>query len=705
MSVGAGPKTAAADMLSAALGYAAKGWKVFPVQPDGKAPLTTAGYKDGTDNPDQIRAWWFDTPKANIGLALEQSGLVAIDADTYKPECDWAKTATANDVPTTLIQCSARGGTHYIFKADDCARYVGRVGEAVDVKHRGYILLEPSTFEGGIYRFQNDAPIAQAPDWLKRPERTLAEVKGNAQGATGRTLAEVEDALRYVSADCNYHTWLSVLQGLHSEFGSDAIQLAEEWSLTAPHRFEDGAVDRKFASFSGDGGVTINTVFDLARKGGADLGALAHRHFDVTEFFAPVAQEVSSIFEQLAANSKQAPDGNAKRRGLPLMSFAEAAASALEAGAEPLIDGLLDAGAASVVFGPSNVGKTFVVLDMAHAVATGRPWAGRATTRSGVLYLALEGGGGIRKRFAALQLDHPGAVPSNLVLSCATIDMCGSPDSAQDIIDAVGTIPGGCGLVVVDTMARAMNGGDENSAVDVGKFVSNIDAIRRATGAHVLVVHHTGKEVGRGARGHSSLRAAVDTEIEIAAGAIKNPKQRDHDLAEDMAFALEGVALGNDAKGRPVKSAVVRIRADRDQATPSQTPTATEARMLDAVRAMTTGRAAAASDASADDVAAYLKGQGEDIEKGTARKHLDRLCAKQWLRKPKSGTGRGRYSLTAVAQLEPAALPPASFSTGETGHFPSSTSSSTSLGGTVVSLPKRRATEDRGRESGRDIFG
>lgn len=690
------------DMLTAALAYAARGWKVFPCKPEAKTPLTQQGFKDATTDPDQIRAWWSGAPDANIGLNLEGSGLTAIDADTYKPECEWETVRAAQQVPATLTQRSARGGTHFIFKTEPGARYVGTAGEGVDVKHKGYILLHPSRFGGGTYQWQNDAPIAPAPVWLKRPERTLAETLGNSAGISGRTMGEVEEALTWISPDRPYDPWNNILMAIHDEFDMDGVPLADEWSARAPHRYRAGEVEAKFASFTRGGGITISTVFDLARKAGADLGQLRAKHNDPTSMFKPV---IPSTSVQAPENREGTPETGGKRRGLPLMSFAEAAASALQAGADPLIDGLLDAGAASVVFGPSNVGKTFVVLDMAHAVATGRPWAGRATTQSGVLYLALEGGGGIRKRFAALQKDHAGAVPTNLILSCATIDLCGSQESAQDIVDAARSLSDGCGLIVVDTMARAMNGGDENSAVDVGKFVANIDAIRRATGAHVLVVHHSGKDTAKGARGHSSLRAAVDTEIEIATGTIRNPKQRDHDLAEDMAFALEGVALGEDAKGRVVKSAVVRIRAPRAQDAPAQTPTAAEARILEAVRALAAGSAAAAPDASADDVAAYLKGQGEDIEKGTARKHLDKLCEKHWLCKPKKGPGRGRYSLAPVAQFQPPAVQDGANSAEVVCHIPSSTSSSTLVRGTVISLPLRKAMGRSGTESGMDIFG
>ena len=72
-----------------------------------------------------------------------------------------------------------------------------------------------------------------------------------------------------------------------------------------------------------------------------------------------------------------------------------------------------------------------------------------------------------------------------------------------------------CVWIVVDTLSRALAGGDENSPVDMGRIVVAADRIRAETGAHFTYVHHTGKDAARGARGHSLLRAATDTEIEV----------------------------------------------------------------------------------------------------------------------------------------------------------------------------------------------
>ena len=74
----------------AALSYANKGWKVFPVTPNQKRPLTALapqGHKNATSDPAIIEQWWTEHPTANIGLNLEASGLVCVDVDSYKEDC------------------------------------------------------------------------------------------------------------------------------------------------------------------------------------------------------------------------------------------------------------------------------------------------------------------------------------------------------------------------------------------------------------------------------------------------------------------------------------------------------------------------------------------------------------------------------------------------------------------------------------------
>lgn len=219
-----------------------------------------------------------------------------------------------------------------------------------------------------------------------------------------------------------------------------------------------------------------------------------------------------------------------------------------------LVKGWLDRGAMSVVYGESNVGKSFFALSIADAVAKGERWAGCRVVGGPAFYLASEGGRSFVNRLAALD------APSNcLVVIPVSIDLCGSSLDAEALSALIRDeveMHGEPALLVIDTLARSMGQGDENTAPDMGAFVRNVDVIREKTLAHVMVIHHSGKDRAKGARGHSSLRAATDTEIELSVEGdtvvAEAKKQRDMANGRRFAYRLAEVELGRDQDGDPV---------------------------------------------------------------------------------------------------------------------------------------------------------
>lgn len=251
---------------------------------------------------------------------------------------------------------------------------------------------------------------------------------------------------------------------------------------------------------------------------------------------------------------------------LPLVYFHEIG-PALDAA--DFVEGLLIDGAMSVVYGESGCGKTFFALDLALHVASGREWRGREVEPRGVLYLALEGSHGIRNRVAAYKLDtkmNAGELPFAVVP--VAVDLLDPAGDTLRVIEAARTaaatlgVP--VGLIVVDTLSRAIAGGNENASEDMGAVVRHVDLIRQALPAHVCVIHHSGKDTARGARGHSLLRAATDTEIEVSrdhgakVSRARVTKQRELDLGDEFVFSLLSVELGLNRRGKPVTSCVVR---------------------------------------------------------------------------------------------------------------------------------------------------
>ncbi|EEW24008.1 AAA family ATPase [Rhodobacter ferrooxidans] len=246
-------------------------------------------------------------------------------------------------------------------------------------------------------------------------------------------------------------------------------------------------------------------------------------------------------------------------------------ASHIEVDTDPdyLIKGWIAPNSISVMYGQPNVGKTFLALDMAQAVASGRPWAGSKVRRALVIYITLEGGAQFDLRVKALD------APEFWVLKMPLSFLDKAKDSTflcEALFDLSAT-HGPVGLVVIDTLARAMTGGDENSSQDMGKLIAAVDLLKERTRAHVMLIHHMGKNAAQGARGHSSLRAAIDTEIELTKEAgqdvieAKATKQRDMPVGKTFPYVLRQVAMGQDRDGDDVTTCVVERAAGGEKPT------------------------------------------------------------------------------------------------------------------------------------------
>ncbi|MEO0328533.1 MAG: AAA family ATPase [Pseudomonadota bacterium] len=153
----------------AALEYAKQGWHVFPVANGTKDKFLAGGWKDvATNDPAQVSEWWTKWPDANIGGNLVKSSCVAVDADTYKPDCEFNAHIAGLPEPNTFTQRSARGGSHYVFTAKPNEEFPAHLCKGVEIKHKGYIMLAPSTFDGGTYEVTNASPPAPCPEWVPR---------------------------------------------------------------------------------------------------------------------------------------------------------------------------------------------------------------------------------------------------------------------------------------------------------------------------------------------------------------------------------------------------------------------------------------------------------------------------------------------------------------------------------------------------------
>ena len=245
-------------------------------------------------------------------------------------------------------------------------------------------------------------------------------------------------------------------------------------------------------------------------------------------------------------------------------------------------------------FGAPASGKSFMAVDLALCIASGKPWHDHKVSQGGVVYFAGEGVAGLRRRIAAwvqCNPDQKNAVHDNFFLAERA---CHLPDDLQMVIDTLACVPK-LKMIVLDTLQRTMTG-DENSTRDMSAYIQALDSIKTAyPELTIMVIHHTGHGASDRARGSSVLKASLDTEMFVGKDpdgviTVGNTKMKDAEPFKPLNFRLESTALDGwlDDDNQPVTSAVLQYLADHQ---PSQTIKRRKVSAPNQIKALTVLRA------------------------------------------------------------------------------------------------------------------
>jgi len=159
------------ELLASALGYARRGWYLFPIRaPYKDRPLVKWSQHASRDGV-TIERWWTQWPDANIGLDCGRTGIFVLDVDQHTTEANGVASLAALEMmhgvlPPTLMQRTPSGGTQYLFHGA-FANSQSKLGPGLDTRGPGgMVLLPPSRTAKGHYTWLNNYAIAQAPEFL-----------------------------------------------------------------------------------------------------------------------------------------------------------------------------------------------------------------------------------------------------------------------------------------------------------------------------------------------------------------------------------------------------------------------------------------------------------------------------------------------------------------------------------------------------------
>lgn len=275
----------------------------------------------------------------------------------------------------------------------------------------------------------------------------------------------------------------------------------------------------------------------------------------------------------------------------------------LDTGGAWLVKGMIPRDGLVVIWGAPKCGKSFWTHDLVMHVAMGWAYRGRRVAKGPVVYVACEGGNGLRARIEAWRHEHTDAyeyiVPFWLLPTPLSL-IDDWADLAQSIRGAVGFVPPVC--IVVDTLNRSL-AGSENSDEDMSAYIQAADKLRESfPGCTIIIVHHCGHEATR-PRGHTSLIGALDTQIAVKRMgdgliATEVEKMKDGPEGATTTSRLRVVEVGTDADGDAITSCVVEPADDESPTSAPPSLTARQKRAMDVLHNVLADQGKPAPDAT-----------------------------------------------------------------------------------------------------------
>lgn len=532
--------------LEAALEWASRGFRVFPLRVGGKRPIADEWPDVATADANEIRALWGERPY-NVGVLTDN--LIVVDADEKNGK-QGMQTFFDLDLPVdTLTVRTPSGGRHFYYKGPNRNNSSEKLGNGIDIRsYHGYVIAPGSYLDpldpnnkgiGGDYTMELDAPVAAAPAHLiaKLDEPT------ERQAQAPKVDLDMPSAL---------------LRAVH--------YLDEEAPIAVEGNSGD-TVTLKVAFVLKDMGLSEGTVWRLMVERWNDRCLPSWDH-------TALADKVRNAFSygKLAPGSA-APGAEFGGVSVPPLPAAAVQARRWLRHGDPwqtvapwLYHDMLPRTGVGFVTGPSQGGKSFLAIYLAHSLATGEPFFGTTPDETGgTIILAAEAAGTLRRRLAAL--GEATALPIS-VTGVGALGARGALETLEgdlrvemDRILAEHGVP--VRLIVLDTLNASGLVDDENDNTKAAWGMKALETLGAKLGVLVIATHHPAKAGGRGVRGAGAWFNSADVVLEIVRDAKSSVRELDMTKNKEAeqrslgAFTLIPVRLGVDDKARDVISCTV----------------------------------------------------------------------------------------------------------------------------------------------------
>ncbi|MGH7743723.1 MAG: AAA family ATPase [Candidatus Dormibacteria bacterium] len=516
--------------------YAEEGIPIFPCVVNGKEPACEHGFEDATTDLEVIDGWWGEADY-NIGLEPERAGWCVIDRDPGGLEA-WNNLCMEHGYRRTTMVRTPRGGEH-LYYFGSLPPSVGTekrgLGPHIDTRGRGsYVLVPPSYvidpvkgIDGG-YVWANDEDTAPVPEWI------IEACQRSAVAVETPSVIELDLPQNLARADAFLATLGETPDGERNNTAFVVACKVRELGVSPDE------VYARMVAWNERCCVPPIEENELALTVGSAC---------VNAQNAPGAFGVTSATEAFGPSLSKLVSGNAEHSSHPrFYVYSEGEQDVMP---EPswIVPDLLPDASTVMWYGETGSYKSFLALDLALGLSYGVETFGFKTEPMQVVYIAGEGPRSVsRRRRPAWKIARETEGKGLFGLMC-NMPLARDPTivaQAIEQIKAQGLKPK---LIVIDTAANAMAGMNENDARDATSFIEALNELKNSFDCTVLVVHHTGKDDARGARGSSALKAGVDAAAKITATratkavALQIEKMKDAE-ERSQPWTFEGKVVG-----------------------------------------------------------------------------------------------------------------------------------------------------------------